>query len=137
MLENILYCVDDISQLDFSLNSTFVTQIVNTFNEYGALLIKESNKYNYRLSLNNIKSVFGNAVLHNMSDADGFHPIEYIPGFSEYGNTTNDDLDFHTDGSFEKLPPKILILRCLKADKDKGGMSRILDGKVIYEHLTA
>ncbi len=134
-LKNIIYQLDDLSKLDLEKATELSTRITESFNNHGFLIIQESKKSDCIQSLNKLKSIFWQPIYHNMSDKNGIHPILHRPGYHEYGNATNKCLGFHTDGTFEKTPPKLMIARCIRK-ASYGGKTKIIDGKIIYDFLS-
>jgi alpha-ketoglutarate-dependent taurine dioxygenase len=87
-------------------------------------------------SLCQLGRCFGKPIFHKLSDKHGIHPIRYIPGYPEYANANVEELDLHTDGSFEKTPPTFMLMYC-ERPAEEGGDSRLASGDRLYRHLRA
>jgi alpha-ketoglutarate-dependent taurine dioxygenase len=85
-------------------------------------------------ALSRLGRQFGKPVRHRLSDALGVHPIRNIANYPEYANTTNAELNLHTDGAFEESPPKVMLIYC-ERPSDRGGNTRLCSGHSVYEHI--
>ena len=121
-------------QLTFKLNSLHELdpktkkQIFNVFNSSGFFLIECEDLQKSKEIFLSLPRLLGNIVRQNQSDEQGIFPIRVMPNFSEYANSNNRDLALHTDGSFEKIPPKVIAMYCEVAAKE-GGLTQLVDGK--------
>lgn len=109
-------------------------QIFKVFNSFGFFLIESNNLHQSKEIFLSLPYLFGNIVRQNQSDEQGIFPIRVMPNFSEYANSNNRDLALHTDGSFEKIPPKVMAMHCEVAAKE-GGLTQLVDGKLVYDYL--
>lgn len=116
------------------LSKKELNNIFKLFNSYGYLIIQSKDIIDPVSSLVSIGRCFGQTIHHNLSDSSGVHPVWYIPGFTEYANTTTCSVPVHTDGSFREHPPKIMLVHC-KIPAEKGGYTRIASAKDVYRHL--
>ena len=127
-------------QLTFKLNSLHELdpktkkQIFNVFNSSGFFLIECEDLQKSKEIFLSLPRLLGNIVRQNQSDEQGIFPIRVMPNFSEYANSNNRDLALHTDGSFEKIPPKVIAMYCEVAAKE-GGLTQLVDGKLVYDYL--
>ncbi len=108
--------------------------IFKLFNYYGYLVIESKIVIDPVRSLVSIGRYFGRIIHHNLSDISGVHPVWYIPGYSEYANTTYCSVPMHTDGSFRDKPPKMMLAHCQVPAND-GGYTRIAFAKDVYLYL--
>jgi len=127
-------------QLTFHFNSIHgldprvKKEIFKIFNSYGFFLIESNEPDTSKEIFLSLPELFGNIVRQNQSDEQGIFPIRVLPNFSEYANSNNRDLALHTDGSFEKIPPKVMAMHCEVAAKE-GGLTQLVDGKLVYQYL--
>ena len=130
-LQNLTFNVNDITQLDARKKQ----ELFEAFNSFGFLLIESKDPEKSQENFISLSHLFGNILRHDQSDERGIFPITVMPDFPEYANTINSDLTLHTDGSFEKVPPKIMAMHCEVA-AIHGGLTQLVDGKLVYEYLS-
>ena len=128
--EQLTFHLNQIHQLDAKVKK----QIFNTFNSFGFFLIESKDFQTSKEIFLSLPYLFGNIVRQNQSDEQGIFPIRVMSNFSEYANSNNRNLALHTDGSFEKIPPKVMAMQCEVAAQ-KGGLTQLVDGKLVYEYL--
>lgn len=114
-----------------------IEQVFDLFSTHGCVKItpkRSISQSEISPALSKLGRHFGNPVRHKLSDSAGVHPIRNLPGFPQYANTTSSDLLLHTDGSFEKNPPKMMMIYC-ETPAEQGGLSRICFAEDVYEFL--
>jgi alpha-ketoglutarate-dependent taurine dioxygenase len=119
------------------LSGTGLEQVFDLFSTHGCVKLTQKrpvSQLEISPALSNLGRHFGSPVRHKLSDAAGVHPIRSLPGFPQYANTTSSDLLLHTDGSFEKNPPKMMMIYC-ETPAEQGGLSRICFAEDVYEFL--
>ena len=128
---DLTFNVTDITQLDTRKKK----QLFKIFNSFGFLLIESNDPEKSQENFISLSHLFGNILRHDQSDEQGIFPITVMSNFPNYANTTNTDLTLHTDGSFEKVPPKVMAMHCEVA-ANHGGLTQLVDGKLVYEYLS-
>jgi alpha-ketoglutarate-dependent taurine dioxygenase len=109
--------------------------LFSTMNRYGCVHIRQTLEMTGPVeSLRQLGSRFGAPIFHKLSDEFGIHPIRYIPGYPEYANANVEDLDLHTDGSFEQTPPSFMLMYC-ERPAEEGGHSTLASGDRLFHHL--
>jgi alpha-ketoglutarate-dependent taurine dioxygenase len=128
--EQLTFHLNQIHQLDPKIKK----QIFKAFNSFGFFLIESKNLQASKEIFLSLSCLLGNIVRQNQSDEQGVFPIRVLPNFAEYANSNNRDLALHTDGSFEKIPPKVMAMQCEVAAQE-GGLTQLVDGKLVYDYL--
>ena len=110
-------------------------ELLATINRFGCVHIRQTSETTGPVeSLRQLGARFGAPIFHKLSDQLGIHPIRYIPGYPEYANANVEDLDLHTDGSFEKTPPSFMLMYC-ERPAEEGGDSKLASGDRLFHHL--
>jgi alpha-ketoglutarate-dependent taurine dioxygenase len=121
----------------YNLRDSDLKSMIDCFRSAGCVRVKPKETLPPELispSLAALGAKFGGVVRHRLSDTAGVHPIRQLPGYPQYANTTSADLLLHTDGSFEKFPPRAMLIYCEKP-AEQGGLSRICAGREVYRFL--
>lgn len=116
-----------------------IERVLEIFSTHGCVLVSQKKPLSppdISPALSKLGRHFGSPVPHKLSDAYGVHPIRNLPGFPQYANTTSSDLLLHTDGSFEKHPPKLMMIYC-ETPAEEGGLSRVCYARAVYDYLKA
>ncbi|MEB3311576.1 MAG: TauD/TfdA family dioxygenase [Snowella sp.] len=129
-LQDVTFKLTDLT----NLSSYLKTKIFQTFNTVGFFIIEGNDPYQSHEIFLSLPRYFGKVLNHEQANEHGVIPIWVMPNYPEYVNTKNNDLGLHTDGSFEKVPPKIMALYCEVAAQ-QGGETQLVDGKSVYEYL--
>lgn len=108
--------------------------IFRMINKYGFVILELKVSEDMKRDLLSLSMIFGTVKKHNRSDETGISLITPLEGYPEYLATTNLEHPIHTDGPFEKDPPKIVALQCEIASMT-GGLSKILSANAIFEYL--
>lgn len=109
-------------------------EIVDKFNHFGALVVEFQSNEDSRAQLLCFKDIFGNTISHDRADEDMIAEIAVSDNFQGYLGTSNVEHPFHTDGSYDEIPPYVVALRCDIAAQN-GGITKLASGKAIYEEL--
>ena len=114
------------------LSST--SRIVELLDIYGVAIVQFREEESARDQLLCFGELFGNTMSHDRSDSDGIAEVAVIDELSPYPGISSRAYTFHTDGSYDENPPKVVTLRCQTQARD-GGISQLASGKRIYEYL--
>jgi len=125
----IRFRVEQISQM----SKAMLNALLDVFNQFGCIIIACDRVSNFRQNLLDIGSYFGQIMPHRSSDDDGIVTVTPTPG-AKYTALTGQPFDFHTDGSFMPVPPKIVALQCIVA-ADTGGESQVVQAETLYNFL--
>lgn len=110
-------------------------EVAGMMNAHGCVqIIQSGRKSDPVTSLRILGQRFGKPIFHKLSDPYGIHPIRYIPGYPEYANANVEELGLHTDGSFEQIPPAVMMIHC-EIPAALGGDSTLASGEMLYHHL--
>ena len=110
------------------------SRIVELLNTYGVAVIEFADEESAREQLLCFRELFGNTMGHDRSDSDGIAEVAVIDESSPYPGISSRAYTFHTDGSYDENPPKIVALRC-QIQAREGGITQLASGKRIYEYL--
>lgn len=116
-----------------NMQDSEVYLLIEKFNLFGFVLIEHEPGAS-RENLLALSKYFGNIIYHDRSETDGIVPIQAIDNYPQYVNTTAEKLSLHTDGSFEKYPPKVVAMQCEVAAVS-GGFTTLVNARDIYEYL--
>ena len=111
-----------------------ITEIIQLFNQYGFLILQCQKFNNCEAEFLLLSKIFGKTTKHNRANRDGVVTIKSLEGYPLYLGASNEAHPLHTDGPFEKTPPKVMALLCEKSDP-VGGLSQIVSCRAIYEYL--
>jgi len=111
-----------------------IADLLCAFNDYGFVVLQCKDLRAQSNDLLKLSKIFGRVVKHNRTDHRGIVSISIQPGYPDYLGTSNKPHPLHTDGSFLKNPPKIMVLQCEIADLD-GGFTNLISCKAIYQYL--
>ncbi|NEO10428.1 TauD/TfdA family dioxygenase, partial [Moorena sp. SIO3I8] len=125
----IRFRVEQISQM----SKAMLNGLLEVFNQFGCIIIACDGVSNFRQNLLDIGSHFGQIMPHRISDDDGIVTVTPTPG-AKYTALTGQPFDFHTDGSFMPVPPKVVALQCIVA-ADTGGESQVVQAETLYNFL--
>jgi alpha-ketoglutarate-dependent taurine dioxygenase len=81
-----------------------------------------------------LKKYFGNDFEHERSRENGITTIKLELGFPNYFGTNNARTGLHTDGSYDKNPPKIVIHQCI-VPSENGGETLLVSFKNVYRQI--
>lgn len=112
----------------------FKEKIIELFNNYGALVIEFKSEEEPREQLLCLKNIFGNTLSHDRANQDMIAEIAVSDKFKGYLGTSNAEHPFHTDGAYDENPPRVTALLC-ETPALKGGMTKLISGKAIYDYL--
>jgi alpha-ketoglutarate-dependent taurine dioxygenase len=137
------YILDSSSRLEsFTLQvpsskdtEQFKEKIIEMFNSYGAVVVEFEENEESSEQLLCFKKIFGNTLSHDRADENMIAEIAISEKFQGYLGTSNSEHPFHTDGAYDDNPPLVTALRCETPAK-RGGETRIVSGKAIYDYLT-
>lgn len=116
------------------LDNQRINQLIYYFNRYGFCIIDCKPMQNMVEDFLLLTEIFGGTTYHNRADERGIVSVSLIEGFSEYLGTSNKPHPLHTDGPFEKTPPKAMALQCEIPDP-VGGFSLLVSCRAIYRYL--
>lgn len=116
------------------LDSQDVERLLTPFNRYGFAILECDPIENMAEDFLCLAKIFGNITQHNRSDEKGIVTIGITQGFSAYLGASHEPHPLHTDGPFEKTPPKVMALQCETPDPT-GGLSLLVSSKAIYRYL--
>jgi alpha-ketoglutarate-dependent taurine dioxygenase len=88
----------------------------------------------FRFELAELKKYFGNDFEHRRAKKNGISTIKLEPSFPSYFGTNNASTGLHTDGSYDKDPPKIVIHQCVVPSKN-GGETLLVSFKNVYRQI--
>lgn len=125
----IRFRVEQISQM----SKAMLNALLEVFNQFGCIIIACDRVSNFRQNLLDIGLHFGQIMPHRSSDGDGIATITPTPG-ANYTALTRQPFDFHTDGSFMPVPPKVVALQCI-VPADTGGESQVVQAETLYNFL--
>ncbi|NEQ84416.1 MAG: TauD/TfdA family dioxygenase [Moorea sp. SIO2I5] len=111
-----------------------IEKLLHCFNTYGFVIVQCVSLDNSIEDFLLLTEIFGNLTRHNRADERGIVPIRPMAGYSEYLGASNEPHFLHTDGPFEKNPPKVMALQCEVPDPI-GGFSLLVSSKAIYKYL--
>ena len=129
-IENLIIRVNSVLEM-----STFKeAEMITKFNEFGFVILEHEPSATPKNNLLKLSDYFGKIIHHEHSNSQGIVPISPVDNYPEYVNTTTADLSLHTDGAFTIIPPKVIAIQCEIAAKS-GGLTKLIDSKLVYEHL--
>jgi alpha-ketoglutarate-dependent taurine dioxygenase len=134
----------DISKALLKIKNVCTMSEVDIFNMYeifkkwGFVIIqpneiKEEIEY-FETELLELKKYFGNDFQHNRMRENGISTVALEPGFPGNFGTLNISTGLHTDGSYDELPPKVIIHQCV-IPSEKDGETLLVSFKNIYRQL--
>lgn len=121
-----------------SLSAFEVASLYQIFQRWGFVILRpketrEDSEY-FDNELLSLKRYFGNDFQHERSNSKGISTIKLEPGWPNHFSTTNVSTGLHTDGSYDKDPPKIVIHQCV-VPSTEGGETLLASFKHIYRHI--
>jgi alpha-ketoglutarate-dependent taurine dioxygenase len=111
-----------------------ITQLIQIFNQYGFLILQCNNFNHSEAEFLLLSKIFGKSTKHNRANCDGVVAIKPLQEYPLYLGASNAPHPLHTDGPFEKIPPKVMALQCENPDP-VGGLSQVVSCRAIYQHL--
>ena len=109
-------------------------RIVELLNRYGFVILRYQRSEEHRQQLLGLSGLLGGVVRHRRSDSDGIAPITPSSEFPGYYGTSSGPHPPHTDGAFDRVPPKFSALQCLVSAVD-GGRTQLVSGVGIYNAI--
>lgn len=79
-------------------------------------------------------SLLGSTYAHNRADERGIVRMAPTDASGVYLGATNKEHPLHTDGAYDDTPPPLLALQCV-VPASTGGLSTVLSGKALHDHL--
>lgn len=118
-----------------SISKSKISDIIRIFNKYGWLLIElPDNQIDPRKSLLELRKIFGSTVPHKRSEEDGITVIQNNSQTSNYLSETHHSHPPHTGGTANSSIPRVIAVYC-EIPSRQGGVSQIVSGKAIFQHL--
>lgn len=122
------------SRIKDLIKSQKIENLLHVFNKYGFAIIEcepiEDMVEDFLL----LTKIFGRTTEHNRADERGIVIISVREDFAAYLGASNEIHPLHTDGPFEKIPPKVMALQCEEPDP-WGGLSLLVSARAIYQYL--
>lgn len=116
------------------LSARELREVVNLLNRYGFVVLNYQRVDDQRKQLLGLRTVFGEIRRHRRSDADGVAPISPSSKFPGYYGTSSGPHPPHTDGAFDRVPPRFAALQCL-ATAVEGGHTQLVSGVGLYNAI--
>ncbi|MDB5264598.1 MAG: hypothetical protein JWN64_169 [Parcubacteria group bacterium] len=113
---------------------SFTSQICQLLNTYGVVIVEFEENEPPHEQLLCFKEIFGEIMSHDRSDVQGIAEVAVIDETSPYPGISSRAYTFHTDGSYDENPPRIVALRC-QTPAESGGITQLASGKKLHELL--
>lgn len=108
--------------------------IASLLNNFGVALIEFREEETPREQLLCFKEFLGDVMFHDRADEYGIAEVTVIDNLSVYPGISSRAYTFHTDGSYDDIPPKIIALRC-QISAASGGITQLASGKRLFNWL--
>jgi alpha-ketoglutarate-dependent taurine dioxygenase len=124
------YTIELNAKIDLKLTNEI---IIDKFNEYKFVIIKENSLTKTSTILEDLVSIFGEMIEQTPVKGSTIYSIES----SRTNSTSTKNNNYqppHSDGNFKPNPPKIIALQCLK-NSELGGYTKLVYAKNIYNSV--